>query len=151
MVRKCRSIFDCSRLDYFVVAPSITVKVTANFNTPLMVGQTGYTLTCDISGAERLNPTITYQWTKYDGTTQTPVGTNSTLILSPLRFSDIGDYTCDVTIDSTLLNSNIFASADNSPSVIIESELNQSDTGIRIIIITHSYSNSSRSTIRQCH
>ena len=36
--------------------------VTANLNTPLMVGQTGITLTCDVSGASKLNPVIV--WTK---------------------------------------------------------------------------------------
>ena len=113
-------------MDCFVVAPSITVKVTANLNMSLMVEQTGYTLTCDVSGADSLNPTITYQWTKYDGTTQTQVGTNSTLILSPLGLSDVGDYTCNVTVKSTLLNSNISPSADNLQSVMIQSELNKS-------------------------
>ena len=98
--------------------------MTANLNAPLILGHTGYTLTCDVSGTDNLSPTITYQWTKYNGTTQTQVGTTSTLTLSPLRFSDTGDYTCNVTVDSTLLNSSIFASADSNSSVIIESELN---------------------------
>ena len=110
--------------DCFFVAPLITVKVTSNLNTPLMVGQTDKILTCDVSGADNLNPTIAYQWTKDDGHTQTQVGTNSNLTLSSLRFSHIGDYTCNVTVNSTLLNSNISTTSDNSQRVMIQSELN---------------------------
>ena len=56
--------------------------VTPNLNESLMVGQTGYTLTCDVSGADNLNPIITYLWTRDDGNTQILVGTSSKLILS---------------------------------------------------------------------
>ena len=89
-----------------------------------MVGQTSNTLTCDVSGADNLNPTITYQWTRNDGSTQTPVGTDSnTLTLSPLRLSNAGDYTCTATVSSTLLNNDIINSTINSQSVMIQSEL----------------------------
>ena len=88
--------------------------VSANLNAPLMVGQTGNSLTCDVTGADNLNPMITYQWTRNDGSTQTPVGTNSdTLTFSPLRLSNAGDYNCNVTISSTLLNSPIRNSVTN--------------------------------------
>ena len=88
------------------------------------MGQTGNTLTCDVSGADNLNPTITYQWTRNDGSTQTPVGTNSnTLTLSPLRLSDAGDYNCSVTVSSNFLNNNIITSSNNTQSVMIQSEL----------------------------
>ncbi len=91
-----------------------------------MVGQTDNTLTCDVLGADNLNPTITHQWTRDDGNTLTQVGTDSTLTLSSLKFSDGGDYTCNVTVNSTFLNSNISTSSDNSQRVTIQSELNQS-------------------------
>ena len=97
--------------------------MTINFNTPLMVGLTGYTLTCDVSGAGNLNPTIIYQWTRSDGTIQTQVGKSRTLNLSPLGLSHAGDYTCNVTINSVLLNNDITVSADNHQSVTIQSEL----------------------------
>ena len=88
------------------------------------MGQSGNTLTCDVSGADNLNPTITYQWTRNDGSTQTPVGTNSnTLTLSPLRLSDAGDYNCSVTVSSNFLNNNIITSSNNTQSVMIQSEL----------------------------
>ena len=105
-------------------APSITVMVTANLNAPLMVGQTGYTLTCDVSGADNLTPMITYKWTRNDGSTQIQVGTNSnTLTLSPLRLSNAGDYTCSATINSVLLNNPWFGSYTQFESVTIQSEL----------------------------
>ena len=97
--------------------------VTANLNEPLMVGQTDNTLTCDVSGADNLNPTRIYQWTRNDGSTQTPVGTNSnTLTLSPLRLSDAGDYNCSATISSTLLNNDIITSSGTPQRVMIQSE-----------------------------
>ena len=91
-----------------------------------MLGQPGYTLTCSVTGAENLSPTITYQWTRDIGTTQTQVETNSnTLSFSPLSLSDAGRYTCDVTVSSPYLNSDIMAASvpGNSPSVTFQSKL----------------------------
>ena len=98
--------------------------VIANLNqAPLMVGQTGYTLTCDVSGVERLNPAITYQWTRNDDRTQTQVGTNSNVLsFSSVRLSDAGDYTCSATVGSSLLNNDITASVDNPQRLVIQSE-----------------------------
>ena len=118
-------IFDFCLLFYclFPIAPLIVVTVTANLNAPLVVGQTGNTLTCDVSGADNLNPTINYQWTRNDGATLTQVGNSRSLPLSPLRLTNAGDYTCNITVSSTLLNNDIKMSADNSQSVIIQSKL----------------------------
>ena len=92
--------------------------VAANLSTPLMVGQTGYTLTCGVTGADNLNQTITYQWTRNNGTTQTQVETNSmTLLISPLRLSDAGNYSCRII--STLLNNPVATNI--SQSVMIQS------------------------------
>ena len=102
------------------VAPPITVIVTANFNASLMVGQTDNTLTCDISGANSLNPTITYQWTRNGETI--PDGSSRTLNLSPLRLSHAGGYICHVTVSSILLSNNISVSSGSNQSVIIQSE-----------------------------
>ena len=101
--------------------------VIANFNKPLMVGQTGYTLTCDVSGAENLNPEITYQWTRNDGTIQTQaLGINSKMLTlgtgpSPLQLSNAGNYECRVNVGSSLLNNDIMAAS--SHRVTIQSEL----------------------------
>ena len=61
-----------------------------------------YTLNCTVSitGADRLIPTITYQWFKDN--TVVSGETQSTLSFSSLRLSDAGQYRCDVTVSSTL-------------------------------------------------
>ena len=103
-----------------IIAPSISTIVTANLNTPLMVGQTGNTLTCDVLGADRLNPTIAYQWIRNGETIQD--GSSSILNLAPLQLSQAGVYTCRTTVNSNLLSSNIQINADNTQTVTIESE-----------------------------
>jgi hypothetical protein len=81
-------------------APNIGVTISMG---NVILGQ-DHVLTCNASGAEKLNPSINYQWTKMNDTgTFTEVGTNSTtfkLSLSPLYLSDAGSYICNVTITS---------------------------------------------------
>ena len=67
-----------------------------------MVGQSGYNLTCGVTNSGAENPTITYQWTKNNGThTPVQVGTDRVLSFSPLRLSDAGRYTCQATAVSS--------------------------------------------------
>ena len=54
-----------------------------------------YKLTCGSSGASG----FTYQWSRTDGGTLQGQ-TAETLMLSPLRLSDGGRYTCEVTLNS---------------------------------------------------
>ena len=63
-----------------------------------MLGQS-YSLTCGVTVTGAANLTITYQWTKNNGT-QTQVGTDRVLSFSPLRLSDAGRYTCQATVIS---------------------------------------------------
>ena len=75
----------------------------------LILGQSGYSLACNVTGVENLNPSITYQWTKDNGT-QTQIQTGAdpgVLSFSPLRFSDAGQYTCQATVSPHYLNSDI--------------------------------------------
>ena len=94
--------------------------VTNNLNTPLMVGHTGNTLTCIVSGADNLKPTITYRWTRNGETVSD--ASSSSLSLSPLQLSHAGNYTCRASISSPLLNDDIAATSDNV-TVTIPSEL----------------------------
>lgn len=107
------------------IDPPISLLVIADLSEPLSIGYIGNVLTCEVFGADCLNPTITYQWTKYDGTsdhTQFQTKSNS-LSLSPLRLSHAGDYICSVNINSVFLNDTLSVSAANkSVSVIIQSE-----------------------------
>ena len=88
-----------------------------------MLGQNGYTLTCTVSGTENLSPSITYQWTKNNGTqTQMQAGTNTnTLSFSPLSLSDAGRYTCQATVSSSYLNNDITMM--NSQDVMLQGGL----------------------------
>ena len=78
-----------------------------------MLGQR-YILNCNVTESDvysLLNPTMTYQWTKDNGT-QTQVGTNSnTLSFASLKLSEAGRYKCGVTITSASLSGIINAAA----------------------------------------
>ena len=89
-----------------------------------MLGQSGYSLTCDVTGDENLSSTRTYQWTRDNGNTQTQVGTNSnSLSFSSLSLSDAGRYTCSVTVSSPYLNTSVMALSSSSEDVMFESKL----------------------------
>ena len=80
------------------IVPVVSVQISDGGAIPT-AGQK-YILTCSVSGDENLNPTITYQWTKNNGT-QTQVGTKSnTLVFLSLRLSDAGKYSCWATVSS---------------------------------------------------
>ena len=102
------------------IVPSISAVLTANLNAPLEVGQTGNTLTCEVSGAERLSPMIAYQWTRNNQGISD--GNLKTFDLSPLRLSHAGSYACIITVSSTLLSSSISASSHENQDVIVQSE-----------------------------
>ena len=65
-----------------------------------------YTLTCCVSGTENVSFIVkSYQWTKNNGTlTEMQTVSNSAIqSFSPLVESDVGQYTCQITINSSLL------------------------------------------------
>ena len=73
---------------------------------PLTAGQTGFSLSCDVTGTENLNtPTLTYQWRRNGGVISGQQG--STLSLSPLTASNAGEFDCSVTVNSTSLSSTV--------------------------------------------
>ena len=81
--------------------PAISVSVDAGVATPTVGAM--YSLTCTVTGAERLTgSTITYQWFK-DGVVVSGQ-TMETLSFTSLTFSDAGGYTCEATVMSSLLS-----------------------------------------------
>ena len=81
-----------------------------------------HTFKCSSSGADKLNPSTTYQWTQNNGTHTSQVGNNSNgLSLVSLRLSDAGEYACTITVNSPYLNENI--SKNITKSLIIISKL----------------------------
>ena len=103
---------------FFISAPSLSVQIGSIIPTPT-AGE-NYLLTCSVSGAKNLSPTITYRLTKNNGT---QVGANSnTLFFTPLRLSDAASYGCEVTISSSYLSGNIVAMSANTQDIRIQSE-----------------------------
>ena len=79
-----------------------------------------YSLTCTVTGAERLmdaGATVTYQWLK--NYTVVLGQTMATLSFSSLTFSDAGRYTCRATVTSSLFSAPI-SQLNSSNAVIIK-------------------------------
>ena len=88
-------------------APDIVAQVTPSGN--LMLGKSGYSLSCRVSGTDDLDPFLTYQWTKKNGTQiQIQLGPDPNILsFSPLRLSDAGEYSCQVNVSSYYLSNDI--------------------------------------------
>ena len=96
----------------FIHTPLLSLapgSVQINTSGSPILGESGFTLTCCVFGAENLNPFITYQWIKNNGTeTQIQDGSNPrTISFDPLRVSDAGRYTCQARASSASLNNDI--------------------------------------------
>ena len=86
----------------FFCPVDIFIQIIASPGTP-MLGQS-YSLICNVTGAENLDSSITYQWTQ----TQVPNGADTKILsFSTLRFSDAGEYACQVTVGSPYLSGDI--------------------------------------------
>ena len=100
-------------------APTLSVQINDTGATPI-AGEDNYQLICSVSGAENLNPTITYRWTKNSGGGQTQLGASSS-ILSFTPLPNAASYVCGVTVHSSYLASDIIAM--NSLDIRLQCEL----------------------------
>ena len=117
----CDWLISDALMVFFPPAPDVSVDITTSG--PPTLGQSGYSLTCGVTGAENLSPSITYQWTKNNGThTQLRVGTDRVLSFSPLRLSDAGRYTCQANVSSPYLNNDIIIT--DTQDITIHGEFN---------------------------
>ena len=92
-------------------APNISVQITTSYNNEVSLlpdRSMDVWLNCSESLTVIFNLTITYLWTKNNGT-QTQVGMMKTLLFSPLKLSDAGQYTCFVTASAPYLSNNLTA------------------------------------------
>ena len=117
-------------------APSVLVQINDGGVTPTL--REDYQLTCSVSGAENLNPTITYQWMKNSGSGHTQLETNSnTLSFTRLQLSDAASYVCTVTVTSSYLTGDIVVV--NSQDIRIQSRI-KSIFSLCSKFFAHSYS-----------
>ena len=94
----------------FIITGStaITINVTITSPTELPTLGLSYFLVCTVTGADNHTVDITYQWFKEARETVAQVGMDSSrLDLQSLSLSDVGLYTCVVTVSTTLLSENV--------------------------------------------
>ena len=93
--------------NHIIIAPAITTRIISQPESPNL-GQR-HSLICRIEGADDLDLSINYQWTKNSGGQDllqlTEMSFN--LSFSALKLSDAGQYNCQVTVHSDHLNENI--------------------------------------------
>ena len=86
-------------------AIDITVEVISPSDPPA-AGER-YSLMCTVTRPDTLNLATKYQWFKTT-ISRTQVGTNSPILtFDPLVLSDAGQYSCEVTVSSSLLSQDI--------------------------------------------
>ena len=93
----------------FPSAPTIAAQITDNISGATPIAGETYTLICDISGAENLNPTITYKWIMDSGNGMQVVSNSSMLSFPSLKLRDAANYACMATITSSYLTADIVA------------------------------------------
>ena len=97
---------------YYDTVPIVNATINGSEDIPV-VGQP-YTLTCTVSGDEKLNSDITYHWTQNNGTEMGLEANSADLSFSSLSLSNSGNYFCMSIVSSIYLNdviisvSNIF-------------------------------------------
>ena len=96
-------------LSNIFIAPLVSVVITPTGTA--VVGQLGYSLDCSVSGADSLNPTITYRWYNESSNPRSQVGTTSSYgFPERLRPYHAGEYTCEVTITTPYLDEDLSSS-----------------------------------------
>ena len=73
----------------------------------LSIGGQGFSLSCVVSEAENLSPTISYNWIKDNGTRILVDSHGSILSFPSLRLSDAGQWSCQVIVDSPYLRDDL--------------------------------------------
>ena len=107
----------CCITQQHVIAPAITARIISQPESPNL-GQR-HSLICRIEGADNLNLSIHYQWTKNNGDRDLlqPTETPFNLFFSALKLSDAGQYNCQVTAHSVCLGENIVINSSYSLSL----------------------------------
>ena len=117
------------------LAPKISVEIVDSTGGAFPMAGQNYDIICGVHGAENLNSTITYQWTRNN---ETGNDNNSrSLSLTPVRISDAGtSYFCSATIVSNYLTGHTIGTVLSPRSkLIIKSELINYFTNLLLLLI----------------
>ena len=114
-----RSIIVLFYFNYCFSDPNVTVSIVGSVATP--VAGSMYSLTCTVTGAERLTGSnITYQWFKNGTAVSGQI--METLFFTSLSSNDVGGYTCQATVISSLLSQPIITSQSSLFSISLTGE-----------------------------
>ena len=100
--KKCGHTLVPMPLLNFSAAPIVSTAIMSPTG-PFTVGQS-YTLTCtaNVAGVGTMS-TTTITWTHPNGSVTSVTGSSLNLSFNPLRVSDAGQYTCNVSVSSPFL------------------------------------------------
>ena len=103
------------------LAPKISVEVVDSIGGVFPMAGQNYHIICGVHGAENLNSTITYQWTRNN---ETGNNNSKSLSFAPVRISDAGtSYFCSATVVSNYLSVTEHTVLSPRSKLIIKSEL----------------------------
>ena len=72
-----------------------------------------FSLTCVVTGADKLNPMLNYEWTRNGNRLEMTDNETNVLSFTPFRLSDAGNYCCNVSICSQYVNDAIMIESNN--------------------------------------
>ena len=100
-------MIECTATTHATLHPSAVPTITASITTPtgLFIAGQSYTLTCTaaVNRAGTMSTTTTITWIHPSGSVTSWTGNSLHLSFDPLRVSDAGQYTCNVSVSSPFL------------------------------------------------
>lgn len=99
------------------IGPSVSVHISGDNQA---TASQYYSIDCQVHGTDSLNSSINYQWCKDEVLINTTAGRENRYIFNSLKLSDVGSYSCKITVESPYLNSPI--SHEATFNLIITSE-----------------------------
>ena len=118
MVNSLNNLYNDILPHNYYTVPTVYATLSGSGGTPV-VGQP-YTLSCSVSGDEKLESSVTYQWMRYNDVIETQLVANSeNFSLFSLYLSDSGNYSCSIVVRSSYLDNSITANS-NLVSIILQ-------------------------------